>query len=279
MNIIDQYIEIMQKEAALRANQTEDHSTCCLPLEQPQQMYNITKRIMEITQNSTILRSGNITGGLTKDFIAYESDGGHTNLVRSLVKYALDSRYGWGNSPHNYDRLIIDEAITIHDLPENVTGDIPDNRNRDEAKKNRIENKYFDDLMATYPPSQLPYYWKIKQLLREMQDKSSLEGRILYVADKVSTILMMLYYDQVELYPSISPNSPKISKASREEREFCEVQQDGTILLSELWTVDFLYGRNIAQYDDTGFFLAVLVMMTLIIRGEWYDWREAQYIQ
>ena len=133
--------------------------------------------------------------------------------------------------------------------------------------------------MATYPPSQLPYYWEIKQLLREMQDKSSLEGRILYVADKVSAILMMLYYDQVELYPSISPNSPKISKASREEREFCEVQQDGTILLSELWTVDFLYGRNIAQYDDTGFFLAVLVMMTLIVRGEWYDWRETQYIQ
>ena len=279
MSILEQYEDIMQKEAKLRASTLKEYSARYLPLERPHQMHKITKRILEITQNSTVLRSGNITSGITKDFTAFESDGAHTNLVRSLVKYALDSYCGWGYSTRNYSRFEMDEAATIHDLPENITGDIPDNRNRDEAEKNRIENAYFEDLMTTYPPSQSPHCWKIKRLLREMQDKSSFEGRILYVADKLSAILMMLHYDRAQLYPSINPSDPRISKASREEREFCEVQQDGTILLSELWTVDFLYGRNIVQYDDTGFFLSVLVMATLIVRGEWYSWREAQYVQ
>lgn len=278
MNILDKYTEIMQKEAELKASTANDQNVQCLPLERPQQIYNITKRIMEITKNSTVLRSGNITGGLTKDFIAFESDGAHTNLVRALAKYALDSRYGWDNSPPNYSRSEIDEAIIIHDLPENITGDIPDNRNRDEAKKNRIENEYFDKIFNTYPPSQYPHCWNIKNLLQEMQEKTSPEGRIIYVADKVSAVLMMLHYDWLKLYPSIAPNDPKISKVNLGERVLCEVQSDGTILLSELWTVDFLFGRNMIQYDDTGFFLAILVMATLCTRGKWYLWREAQYL-
>jgi hypothetical protein len=89
---------------------------------------------------------------------------------------------------------------------------------------------------------------------------------------------MILYYDSIGLYPSIAPNDPRLAKISHQEKEFCEVLQDGTILLSELWTADFLYGRNIVQYDDTGFFLAVLILATLCTRGEWYDWREIQYL-
>ena len=272
MGILKEYTRIMQKETALKT------SRLYLTKAQPRQLYNITKRIMEITRNSTILRSGNVTGRLTKESMAFESDGAHTNLVRSLVKYALDLHYGWGNSTPEYYRSEIDEAITIHDLPENITGDIPDNRDRNEAEKIRLENEYFDRFMNTYTSSEFLHCQKIRKLLQEMQERSSFEGRILYVADKISAVLMMLYYDSIGLYPSIAPDDSRLAKISHQEKEFCEVLQDGTILLSELWTADFLYGRNIVQYDDTGFFLAVLILATLYTRGEWYDWREMQYL-
>lgn len=274
MNILNECTSIMQKETELKTGKNISSIMVQLP-----QIYNVVERIIEITKNSTILRSGNNTGKLTNDSIAFESDGAHTNLVRSLVKYALDIYYGWGKSTPEYYRSEIDEAITIHDLPENITGDIPDNRNRNEIEKNRIEDEYFDKLMNTYSSLEFLHYRKIKKLLQEMRKKTSFEGRILYVADKLSAILMMLYYDSIGLYPSIAPEDPRLSKITQEEKGFCEIHRDGTILLSELWTIDFLYGRNIVQYDDTGFFLAVLVLATLQMRGEWYDWRKAQYIQ
>ena len=111
-----------------------------------------------------------------------------------------------------------------------------------------------------------------------MQEKSSPEGRTLYTADKVSAIIMMLCYDKLGLYPGVRPSDKSIAKVDRTEVGFCKKQSNGKILLSELWTVDFLYGREIVQYDDTGYFLAILVMATLLIHGKWYDWREAQYL-
>ncbi len=284
MEILKEYERIIQQEARLKAKNVPNRSIRYLPKDGTQYIYGITKRIMAITENSTILRSGNTTSGITQDLNAFESDGAHTNLVRSLVKYALDSRYGWGTDPSNsgritnYDRFEIDEAITIHDLPENITGDIPDNRDRDEVAKIRIENEYFDELTATYPPSQISHYRKIRKLLREMQKKSSPEGRILYVADKLSAILMMLFYDKIGYCPGIHPYDPKIAKISPEEKKLCKVQKNGKLLYSELWTLDFLYGRNIEQYDDSSFFLAILVMATLITHEKWYSWREKQYV-
>lgn len=279
MALLSTYEQIMLKEAALKDLDIDKFIARHLPLAQPRHIFDITKRIIEIALNSTVIRSGNITSALTNDSMAFESDGAHTNLVRSLVKYAMDIHYGWGNSSQDYDRFEIDEAITLHDLPENLTGDIPDNRNRDEAKKAQIENHYFDRIITTYVGPQSSHRLKIRQLLQEMQDKTSFEGRMLYVADKVSAILMMLCYDRIKLYPSVHPDDPSITKVNREEISLCEKQQNGNILLSELWTVDFLYGRNIVQYDETRFFLAILVMATLWVRGEWYGWREAQYPQ
>ena len=279
MDILEIYEQIMHDEAVFRAMRTDDPCDHYLPLERPAMMRDITLRIMEIAKSSTVLRSGNITGKLTKSNIAFESDAAHTNLVQALVKYALDSRYGWGISPPNYDRTEIHEAIMLHDLPENETGDIPDNRNRDEAEKNKIEKAYIDRFLAKYSLAHHTHCWNIKKLLREMQDKSSIEGRTLYVADKVAAIIMMLYYDKMGLNPRVSPTDETLAKVSQIEIDLCHREPGGKILLSELWTVDFLYGREIVNYDDTGFFLAILVMMTLLVHGKWYDWREAQYLQ
>ena len=59
---------------------------------------NTTIRLLEIAKNSTVLRCGLVLGNVTTDKIAYESDGAHTNLMRALVKYAMDFVYGWGNN-------------------------------------------------------------------------------------------------------------------------------------------------------------------------------------
>ena len=279
MDILEKYEEIMHNEAVFRAARTDDPCDHYLPLERPAMMRDITLRIMEVAKSSTVLRSGNITGKLTKSCIAFESDGAHTNLVQALVKCALDSRYGWGVSPPNYDRTEIHEAIMIHDLPENETGDIPDNRTRDETEKVKVEKAYIDKYLAKYSLAHHTHCWNIKKILREMQDKSSIEGRTLYVADKAAAIIMMLYYDKMGLRPRVSPTDDVLAKINQTEIDICNREPGGKILLSELWTVDFLYGREIVNYDDTGFFLAILVMMTLLVHGKWYDWREAQYLQ
>lgn len=276
-NVIYDYKWIMNQEARLRYSQTNDPGDLYPAIEEPIHMYDITYRILEIAYNSTIIRVGNSVGHLTKSLLAYESDSAHTNLVRSLVKYALDCKFGWNISSPRYDRSEIDEAILLHDLPENETGDIPDNRNRNEAKKLAQENAYFENILATYKPSYKYHSEKITRLLHEMQEKSTVEGRLLYVADKASAIIMMLTYDRIGLYPYVYPNEPTVSKIDPSELAMCSKLANGGIKLSELWTVDYLFGRNIAQFDESGFFTAIIVMATLIVHGEWYDWREKQY--
>lgn len=275
MSIFDYYKYIMEKEARLRTGRTTRY--CDLPIEPPPQMADTTKRILEIAKNNTILRSGNRTGHLTTATMAYESDGGHTNLVRSLVKYGFENYSIRSNYISTYKDYFIDEAVTWHDLPENETGDIPDNRNRNEAEKLQQENAYFEQELKS------PNKDTTMQLLREMQDKSSPEGRILYVADKLSAIIMMLVYDKLAYdhlchYPHVYTDEKSISKIDQKEIDMCQKRPNGSILLSELWTVDFLYGRKIVNYDDGGFYTAILVMATLLVHNEWYEWREKQYL-
>ena len=264
---------IMEKEGRLRTGKTTRYID--LPIGPPHEIEKITKRILEITKGSTVLRSGNRTGHLTTATTAFESDAAHTNLVRTLVKYCINN-YGIKSSYiPSYNTYSIDEAAILHDLAENETGDIPDNRDRNEAEKLQQEDAYNDEILETYPEVYRP---KLKKLLKEMQDKSSSEGRILYVADKLSAIIMMLVYDMVETYPPyVFEDEKSISKISKEEIALCHKLPNNGILLSELWTADFLYGRKIVNYDDGGFYTAILVMATLLVHNEWYKWRIKQY--
>lgn len=276
-DIIYDYGKIMGWESKLVYKYDEESRKRYSQTNNPLRMQNITYRILELAYNSTIMRAGNISGHLTNSLLAFESDGAHTNLVRTLVKYAMDDIYGWNNPSPRYDRSEIDEAVTIHDLAENETGDIADNRNRDEAKKLQQENAYLDIFMKSYEPSLEAHSNNIIKLLHEMQDKSTAEGRMLYAADKASAIIMMLVYDKIGLYPKVYPSESSIAKVSPLEIVMCTKQSDGSMLLSELWTIDYLCGRKLIQFDDTGFFTAIIVMATLIVHGDWYMWRENHY--
>ncbi|MBR3052417.1 HD domain-containing protein [Candidatus Saccharibacteria bacterium] len=271
-----QFVHIMEQESAL--HKRECGNAFLMEEFDPSDYDNLAYRLLEFAENGTVLRSGDHTAGLVISQRTHESDAAHTNLVRQLMNYAMDSYYGWGAPPPHYDRREMDEAAAIHDLPENITGDIPDNRNRDEEEKDRIENSYFETFLHRYNQADRVHCRRVEFLLHEMRAKSSEEGRLLYSADKISAIIERLSANRLGKFPRIHPDSPAIAKYSQTERDFCTKYSDGKLLQSELWTIDYLYGRRQNAHDDTGFFTAALVMTTLLVRSEWYTWREMQYL-
>ena len=278
MDIIDSYNNIMMQEKKMFCLETDSAVSYDIVSYDSLSMLDTAYRLLQIARNSTVLRSGNIAGRLTHDDIAYESDGGHTNLVQATLNYALDYHYGIGIGTPRYSRREISEAVLIHDLPENITGDIADNRQRDEQQKMKIERQFIQDFMLRYDPEYDVLCKHVQELLLEMNNKSTEEGCLLYMADKLSAITMMLCYDEIGVFPSIMPNDPSIAMRAQSEVDACARQFDGTILLSELWTIDYLFGRKLCHYDDSGFFTALLVMQTLLVHKKWYDWRKFQYV-
>lgn len=276
MAIYSDFVRIMQQETSMQPQFIQNKYS--QSLFEPSYFINVARRVLEIAKNGTISRCGNYVGHLSISDSTYESDGSHTNLMRALVNYAFDYIYGWDISPPTYNRREIDEAVLLHDLPENETGDTPDNGSRDETAKMQHDKTYYEDFLHMYAPYESNSCFYISKLLQEMEDKSTEEGRILYVADKLSAIIMMLAYDELGLYPHAFPDDEFISDINRAEMNLCEMRHNDGYLLSELWTVDFLYARELAKFDDSGFFLAILVMTTLLVHGKWYHWREGQYI-
>lgn len=274
MGIYSEYLRIIHKELALKMNPHQQQYT--VQLSDASYFANVSRRVLEVAKNSTVLRCCGKMGHLTLDHIAYESTGAHTNLVREIADCCLDFCYGWGQNTPNYSRYELAKAILWHDLPENETGDLPDNGNRDEDAKLAEEQNYFEDYASLHSP--VNSCDKIKCLLQEKDSKATAEGRIVYLADKLAAIIAVLAYDDLELYPHAFPADPDISEINLAEMKLCQAREDGSYLLSELWTNDILFARELNKYDDSAFFTALLVMITLLVHGKWYVWREEQYL-
>ena len=239
----------------------------------------VATKVLENAYSNTVLRCCGPMGHLTTDTIAYESVGAHTNLMHAIVDYALDYIQGNKLIKLHYRRRSLTEAIRMHDLPENITGDIPDNSARDEEKKNQEDTDYFYQYTSMQSDN-IIYRTDALQLLEEMQEKSSPEGKILYLADKLAAIIMALCYDKMGYPPVEGYNDPGVSLRNQEAMRMCDiVTKENRYMQSEIWTIDFLVQRKHVQYDETGFFTALLVMATLIChKGRWYNWRQANYI-
>lgn len=274
MNDCSKFLKIMDKEARLNYKRLPKWSN---KLNNPLVIKGVATRVLEIAKNSAVIRVGVKTGHLTKDNTAYESDGAHTNLVRALVDYALDFIYGWNNSPPFYDRREMGEAVLRHDLPENETGDTADNNSHDEAEKRKHDKEYQKAFSTHYPDEQFLHTYRIETLLDEMETKISEEGRILYSADKVAAIIAMLAYESIGKRPYVGINDDSMSELNKTELKLCEIDENNEVLLSELFTADYLEGRDLIRYDDSGFFTAILIMTTIIVHEKWYDWREKKY--
>lgn len=239
----------------------------------------ICTRIGEVAQSSLVLRSYNNLYGLTKEKIAYESVGAHTNLMIALVmeflRYYPTIEIYLANKGITLHTII--DAIQFHDLPENMIGDIPDNGSGNEEDKQVSEGIYYHVLQQSYPNSESKYIKRVLLLLKEMVKKNSDIGKILYCADKASAIMITLQEDANDTPPTLRKNGRKTSKRDREEMKICDKEINGRYFASEMWTIDWFKARKLIDYDITGFFTSLIVMRTLQINECWYDWREEDY--
>ena len=295
MDIYSEFPRIMENE--LRLNPKDLGQELRKGLTNAEYFKAVTERILEVAKNGTILRVGMNMGRLTDNEIAYASVSAHVNICKTIFDYLADFAYGYESTQIGiYSRREFAELFTLHDLIENVTKDEPDNGNGYEKLKNATEKKYIEDILAKkYPPlspwrkeeTQI-FIGYVKTLSEEMREKKTHGGRIGFAVDKLSAVIEMLGYDSIaygEIARPLIPHCPYalpsdkgISDLNREQMKICDRIYDEGFLLSELWTIDFLHKRNIAQYDDTGFCTAVIVMATLLVHDKWFDWREKQYL-
>lgn len=209
--------------------------------------------------------------------VAPESVGAHTFAMLALVNKALDFIYGdnFKLTNENYDRREILEAVMRHDLPENKIGDIPDDGNRDDKAEGRAEKIYWKNL-GLYN-SDKAFELKVYKLLREMQNKSSDAGRLIHVADKTIAILRTLYEDKLGVPAEMSIDYEYASELDKKAMAICDNIVEGKCRASEMWTISFFKLKQNILYDRTGYFTALIVMMTLEVNGKWYDWRAKEY--
>lgn len=252
-----------------------------IPSMSAQEILNITDQIMCFTESATVLRACATHYGLTRDTVAYESVGAHTNLVCAIVDRALSYEYGpyFEKTEDNFTYREIMEVIRRHDLPENETGDTPDNGARDEKAKLSTEHSYLRMFAKESPSREVDFEKHIKQLQHNMEEKFGFTGKLLYAADKVAAILMVLCYDSEGISPILDTRQPNLSRRELAEIKICtQTYKTGTFCkASEMWTIDYFKIRKIYQYDTTGLITAILIMCTIITNRKWYGWREKDY--
>lgn len=276
------FSDIMRNEADQKGHSTiyTDILHMRAPHKEALIFYNIVWQLLEVAKSSLVPRSYNTPYGLTRDNKAWESVGAHTNLVFAIMDQAL--WYVYGNSfvhtvdMYSYKHIV--EAIRLHDLAENRTGDIADSGDRDEIQKQKVETDYFRLFAERYPSSDPNLGPKVLDLLKEMQDRGSYTGRLLYLSDKVAANIIALCLDNEDHSPMIRKDSHFISERDLKEIELCDfVTADGYYRASEMWATDFFEIRKLNRYDDALFFTALIVMATLMVHGKWYQWREKRY--
>lgn len=269
-----QYYSIMAEEANLSSHLWD--------IPEAKEMWNAALQIAEYATASTVLRSYNWNYGLADASArtTFESDGGHTNLMSAIVDRVLSYRYGpnlrYTEDGYTYREVM--EAVRRHDLPENKTGDTPDNGARDENAKIEAEHVYQLRFSQLSPSRELESEKRILRLLTEMESKASPTGKLLYTADKISAVIAVLFCDSLGNYPVKQIIDDDLTPHDIKAMRSCDIEiRYHTYLASEMWTIDYFRTRRLVRYDDTGFITALLVMYTLQTHGHWYTWREQEY--
>lgn len=252
----------------------------CWQIPPVNEIFKTVEQLHEIAESSSVLRSYNGRYGLTSNKIAYESVGAHSNLCCAILDRCLSYLYGptLYSIPDGYTYRELMEVIRRHDLPENVIGDIPDNGAGDADTKRKAEMIYFQHFKSLSPFREYEFEDNVNRLLIEMDNQTSFIGKLLYLADKTSALIITLWHDQKGRYPLMSPDSPAVSGRDRAEMKLCDYDFNGHYRASEMWAIDFFKMRNLTEYDDTGYYTALIVAYTLEVNGCWYKWREKDYI-
>ena len=242
------------------------------------EVFKTNKQLEQIAESSSVLRSYNNRYDLTQDEYAYESVAAHTNLCMAMLDRCLSYMYGPDiDLPDVYSYRELMEAIRRHDLPENEIGDIPDNGEAENSNKSIAEAAYFKAFSSYSPLREHFFEENVNRLLIEMDNQSSFFGRLLYMTDKTSALFITLWHDKVERHPVMRPNSRRISGRDLSEMQMCDDKVNGGYRASEMWAIDYFRMRALEQYDDTGYFTALIVAYTLEVNDRWYIWRQQDY--
>ena len=249
----------------------------------PLDIYNAAIRVLETGKQSLVLRGYHGIYGLTmrNQSIAYESVGGHVNLMSEIVDQFLAHGFGQNvdnkRQPFGHSYRAIMNAVRRHDLPENEIGDIPDNGSGNPSVKRYREQLYYASYALLSSDYLVESDLETYELLQQMEEKKTCVGKMLYTADKVSATIATLCYDLHGSEPRMRLDEPVASERDKKEMAACDDKRHGSCRASEMWTVDYLRERSITQYDEYGFFTALLIMATLLVHKKWYDWREKDY--
>lgn len=288
MNLFYEYQSVMTKEVKLQSKLSRKSDTkVSNDIVPPEEMYGVVMQLSEISRSSLVPRIFLTNYNVSSTTRVFESVAAHTNLLRVITDRYLTYRYGGDfGEPNGVSQTIdgfsyrqIMEAISMHDLPENDIGDLPDDGTRDFKEKEQLEIRYFNKFIDNHPTYERDtFYQKVKMLLLAMNNSSSPTGKILHAADKAAAIFTVLTYDAIGAPPMMSHDSPQASTDNHEEMSLCDKDVNGYYYASEMWTIDFLNIRKFVDLDDTNFILGIIVMYTLMIKGHWYNWREQNYI-
>ncbi|MDO4612028.1 MAG: HD domain-containing protein [Candidatus Saccharibacteria bacterium] len=283
MEILQEYQRILREEAQfIRGDLTRYSFYEFLATHYGNEMHDLCWRLLEIAKSAFVQRSFVARYGLPNLGRTNESVSAHTNLLSAMVDAALAYQYGpkcdEKKTSDGYSYRQIMEVVRLHDLPEVEFGDMPDNGSRDEEKKQANEMEYLRKFTAYYPSKEGDFVTNVERLILDMQQQSSETGRMLYLADKVAAVLITLAYDSVGKPPMLHGCDKTASKRDKDEMEMCDWSKMGFHKASEMWTMDLLSMRRITvRFDATGFFTAIIVMMTLMVNDSWYQWREKEY--
>lgn len=278
--LFDEYNKILENEAKLSGS-TAIHAI------DPQEILGLVTQIQSVVESSTVPRCCVTRYILSHDKIVYESTSAHTNLVQMIVDRVLAYEYGpyFDKTIDGFTYREIMETIRRHDLPENYTGDIPDDGARNEEEKNMVEQSYLRLFAKGSPSREADFEEKVCMLQLDMTHKIGFCGELLYLADKISAVFTTLGYDEKGISPMLSNHAENLSEKDRLAMSICEDKTiyesrvgDGVFCkASEMWTIDYFRTRELYKYDSTGLITALLVMYTLVVRGKWYEWREEDY--
>lgn len=225
----------------------------------------IWQKYRELKQLSQVIRSGfgvarvypydpRVKFDQTRSESVLEHIAGVTNLLILVAVYFPDV-ISWQKLPE----LIV--TSQHHEIGENIIGDLADDGRRDEAAKNRIEAAAMEKYCANLPD---PFGQNLNASFRELQQKDSEAGQIVFCADKNEAPLQGLIYE------AEGRRGDVIYRMSEQDRRFAEIT--GTTSLVDIWACHVLqltrgmYGAEI--------FEGILRAAVIDVRGKWFDWDE-----
>ena len=167
---------------------------------------------------------------------------------------------------YGYDRFrLLLRGASEHELGENATGDVASDGTRDEKKKDEEELWYvilwlylcFDKKTAKLGV----------RLFKEMQEKSTDIGKLLFLIDKIDAVLYNLLLEE-EGHTGYITAKPYVTELDRKAIEATgDDRNAGVWLYNTLATTP-----QLLDFELTPIFLEIVQSAALEVRGEEMDW-------